>query len=192
MKRRMMLIGIIAIAICATFIVYKKFPRSIDVTLTGVKYELGAAGEKAGTEPATVIIQGKLYTKLNGNRTFKGEVNIVGEQIPVPLDQRKLEIPFAKEGWGAISYPYFVYSERGAAVRTEIYQSHLIFANKDFTQVSLLIANHIHNSKGENSQTVWDAENGLMLSAPATTREEALSISNKLMSNYLKTYGPLQ
>lgn len=188
----MMLIGILAIAICATLMVYKMFPRSIDVTLTGVKYQLGTTGEKAGTEPATVIIHGKLYEKLNGNRTFKGEVNIVGEQIPVPLDQRKLVILFAKDGWGAISYPYFIYDERGAVESAEIYPSHQIFANKDFTQVSLLIVDNIHNSKGENSQTVWNAENGLMLTAPATTREEALSISNQLMRDFLNTNDFLQ
>ncbi|WP_169091773.1 hypothetical protein [Paenibacillus sp. PL91] len=193
MKRRMMMIGLLVIVLCAIFIVYKKtFPRSIDVTLTGVKYQLGAAGERTGTEPATVIIKGKLYTKLNGKRTFKGEVNIVGEQIPVPLDQRKLEIPFSNEGWGAMSYPYFIYGERGAVVRTEIHQSHLIFANRDFTQVSFLIADHVQGQKGENSQTIWNTENGYMLSVPATTREEALAISNKLMRDYLKTYGPLQ
>lgn len=184
------MIGLLVIVLCAIFIVYKTFPHSIDVTLTGVKYQLGAAGERTGTEPGTVIIKGKLYTKLNGKRTFKGEVNIAGEQIPVPIDQRKLEIPFSNEGWGAMTYPYFIYGERGAVVRTEFYHSHLIFANRDFTQVSFLIADHVQGQKGETSQTIWSAESGYMLSVPATTREEALAISNKLMRDYLKTYGP--
>ncbi|GAA4847550.1 hypothetical protein GCM10023310_27100 [Paenibacillus vulneris] len=48
-------------------------------------------------------------------------------------------------------------------------------------------------SEDRDPQTVWDAENGKMLSAPASTREEALALSNKLMREFLKPYGnPLQ
>ncbi|WP_018759144.1 hypothetical protein [Paenibacillus terrigena] len=111
------------IVICAAWIVYKTFPRSIDATLTGIKYQLSAKGAKASTEPVTVVIQGKLYTSLKGEHTFKGEVTIVGEQIPVPLDQRKLEIHFAREGWGVMAYPYFHYYQRGAVEGVDIYSS---------------------------------------------------------------------
>jgi hypothetical protein len=182
-------ISLTIIVIGVAWVTYEKYPRTIDLTLSSVKYQLGTEGAKSGTEPATVAIQGKLHTSLKGERIFKGVVSIVGEQIPVPQDQRKLEIHFARDGWGAMSYPYFIYDERGAAVKPEIYQSHLIFANKDFSQVTFLIVTPIQKSEGGNRQTVWNAENGFMLSAPATSREEALTLSNKLMRDYLKPYG---
>ena len=160
--------------------VYKTFPRSIDVTLTGVKYQLSAEGAKAGTEPATVVIQGKLYTSLKGEHTFKGVVSIVGEQIPVPLDQRKLEIHFASEGWGVMAYPYIHYNQRGAVEGVDIYNSHILFANKHFSQVTLLLS---------TPQKVWNSDNGYMISAPASTREEALTMSNNLMRKFLALYG---
>ncbi|TYP73324.1 hypothetical protein BCM02_107308 [Paenibacillus methanolicus] len=189
----MIWIVLIAIASCVIFIVYQSYPRTIDVTLTGVRYQLGAKGAKVEEEPATVVIKGKLHAKLKGQRTFRGEVTIVGEQIPVPADQRQVEIRFAEEGWGAIAYPYFIYDERGAVSGSNIYNSHLLFANKDFSQVSLLLAEQVPESKdGLSAHTLWDAEHGWVLSAPAATREEGLAISNVLMREYLKTYGELE
>ncbi|MFB9328972.1 hypothetical protein ACFFSY_23810 [Paenibacillus aurantiacus] len=187
MKRRMTAIGMLILVIGAMWMIDRMIPRSIDMTLTGVKVRLGTDGVKAGTEPAVVILQGKLYTSLSGKRTFKGEATVAGEQIPVPRDQRKLTIHFAKEGWGAMSYPYLVNGGQGAPVRTEIYQSHLIFANEDFTQVSLLLANRMTDSNGNYKQTVWDPENGMAISAPAATRDEALAISDTLMREYLES-----
>jgi hypothetical protein len=193
MKWWIITISLTIIVIGVAWVTYEKYTRTIELTLSGVKYQLGTEGSKSGTEPATVVIQGKLHTSLKGGRIFKGVVSIAGEQIPVPQDQRKLEIHFSREGWGAMSYPYFIYDEQGTAVKTEIYQSHLIFANKDFTQVTFLIATPNQKSEDKNRQTVWNADNGFMLSAPATTREEALALSNKLMRDYLKPYGkPLQ
>ncbi|MUT68323.1 hypothetical protein [Paenibacillus sp. NEAU-GSW1] len=191
MKKWILPFGLIVIIICVAWIMYVKHSRNIDLELAGVKYQLGSEGAKLETEPATVVIQGKLYTSLKNERVFKGEVQIVGEQIPVPQDQRKVEIHFSKDGWGSISYPYFVYDERGATISSDIYQSHSIFANKDFSQVTLLLNNSDQQSVSEdgNTQTAWSSENGMMLSAPASTREEALALSDKLMRKFLKSDG---
>lgn len=197
MKRRMIIIGsiVIIIAICAAWMLYITFPRSVNVTLTGVKYQLGAEGTKAGTEQATVVIQGKLHTNLKGERTFKGQVNILGEQIPVPPDQRNLEIHFASEGWGVMTYPYFYFNQRGAVVGSDFYTSHILFANKDFSQVTLLlnITNNQNIAKKPEDElqqnVIWNSDNGYMISAPASTRENALALSNKLMHKYLAPYG---
>ena len=199
MKIRMMLIGIIVIiiTICVAWMVYITFPRSVNVTLTGLKYQLGAEGKNASTEQATVVIQGKLYTNLKSERIFKGEVNILGEQIPVPADQRNLEIHFADEGWGVMAYPYFHYDQRGATVGSGTYTSHMLFANKDFSHVTLLL--NISDNKnlaqkpedGVEQTVIWNSSNGYMISAPASTREEALALSNKLMYKYLGNKGKL-
>lgn len=199
MKIRMMLIGIIfiIIAICVAWMVYIVFPRSVNVTLTGLKYQLGAEGANTATEQATVVIQGELYTNLKNERTFKGEVNIVGEQIPVPADQRNLEIHFADEGWGVMAYPYFHYDQRGAVIGSSIYTSHMLFTNKDFSQVTLLlnISDNKHLAQkpedGVEQTVVWNISNGDMISAPASTREDALALSNKLMYNHIGIRGML-
>lgn len=93
-----------------------------------------------------------------------------------------------------MDYPYVIfdkYGEQGSRAKAEIYQSHIIFANKDFSQVTLLLKTPDQQSEYENgaTQSVWNAENGKMLLAPASTREEALALSNKLMREYLNPYG---
>lgn len=184
--------GLIVIIIGVAWVMYVKptLDIGVDMELTGVKYQLGSEGT---TEPAIVVIQGKLHTSFKGERVFKGVVQVVGEQIPVPQDQRKVEIRFSNDGWGLIAYPYFIFDERGATKDSNIYQSHSIFANKDFSQVTLLLKtpDQQSDSEGGNPQSVWNSENGLMLSAPASTREEALALSNKLMLEHMKG-EPLQ
>lgn len=190
--RRVILISLIVavIAICAAWAVYKILPHSVNVTLTGIKYKLGSDGAKADAEQTTVVIRGKLYTTLKGHSTFKGEINIVGEQIPVPPDQRNLEISFFSEGFGVMVYPYFYFDQRGATKGSNSYVSHLLFTNKDFSQVAFLLnmaneQNSTNKSEGDFQQTVnWDSENGYIIAAPASTREEALALSNKLMRRY--------
>jgi len=185
MKKWIVLFSVIVTIICLAWVMYVKLPLSIsvDIELPGVKYQLGS---EAVTEPATVVIQGKLYTSLNGERVFNGVVQFIGEQIPVPQDQRKVEIRFSKDGWGSIVYPYFIYDESGAVKDSNIYQSHSIFTNKDFSQVTLLLTTPDQQSDPETPQSIWNSENGMMISAPASSREEALALSNKLMHEFLK------
>ncbi|PZD97087.1 hypothetical protein DNH61_04130 [Paenibacillus sambharensis] len=188
-KRWIAVIGSLVIIIGAAWIIYVKLALnfSVDTELAGVKYQLEVAGEES--EPAAVVIQGKLLTSLIGERVFKGIVQVAGEQIPVPEDQRRIEIHFTKDGWGAIMYPYFIYDEHTGAVKdAKVYQSHSIFASKDFSQVTLLLSSPVQQADYEvgTSQSVWNAENGMMLSAPASTRQEALAISNKLMQDFLR------
>ena len=91
MRKWISLTSLIIIVIVLAWATYVKYPRTIDVKLSGVKYQLGSEGAKSGVDPTTVVIQGKLHTGLTGERVFKGEVSIVGEQIPVPPEQRKIE-----------------------------------------------------------------------------------------------------
>ncbi|WP_379346845.1 hypothetical protein [Paenibacillus sp. GCM10027629] len=53
-------------------------------------------------------------------------------------------------------------------------------ANKHFTQVTLLLS---------TPQKVWNSDNGYMIWAPASTREDALTLSNSLMRKFLALYG---
>ena len=175
------IIGLIVIILISggCWVGFALYPRTIDTTLQGVKYQLGPESESFGIEPATINIQGKLHTSLTGKRVFKGEIAIVGEEIPVPADQRSIAIHFFDNGWGAMMYPYFIYNEQGATQVSKVYTSHGIFANKDFSQVTLLIVEPV-----EDGRTHWSSKNGVMVSAPAVTREEALALTNELMRDF--------
>ncbi|MCM3748573.1 hypothetical protein M3223_14575 [Paenibacillus pasadenensis] len=186
MKKWIISLSLIIVIAGAAWITYLKYPRTIDVKLSGVKYQAGAEGAKSGTEPSTVVIQGVLRTSLKGDRVFKGEISIAGEKIPVPLDQRELEIPFSSDGWGSMMYSYYTYNENGATKGILTHHSHLLFANKDFSQVTLLL-----NTPAKGSQS-WNLDNRYLISAPAASGEEGLIISNTLMSKFLRPVGKLQ
>lgn len=84
------------------FFITLTYPRNIHFIEQGIKYRLGE--ENVGTErPTTVEIEGKLYRSLTGNKTFIGTIEIEGEEINVPVNQRKLEVLFFKGNSGVIS-----------------------------------------------------------------------------------------
>ncbi|WP_127533126.1 hypothetical protein [Paenibacillus kobensis] len=179
--------SLIVIALAASAIYYT-FPRNVEVRLTGIKYRLGEEGAKAGTEQATVFIKGKSRMTWKGKRIFRGEVGIVGEDIPVPEDQRRLTIHFDDKGMGAMSYAYFDYDRPGGTAHPRTYRYHTLFANKDYSEITLLLM----MPRGGNTDTSskwWSGEDGFMLSAPANNREEALVVSNQLMRKYLSQPG---
>ncbi|MWC29979.1 hypothetical protein [Paenibacillus sp. MMS18-CY102] len=188
-RKWIMVTGLCIILLCGIAVGIYTFPRSIDVTLHGVKYQLGTDGAKAGTESATVVIHGVSRMSIWGDRTFKGRVTVVGENIPVPEDQRELEIRFMRDGYGPMTY---VYWERvnGHTVG-KIYGYHTIFANKDFSEVTLLVLSPVKLANGEEGKS-WNGDNGFMITAPTSNREDAVALSNKLMHGYLDHPGMKQ
>ncbi|MED5017386.1 hypothetical protein P9847_08695 [Paenibacillus chibensis] len=161
-------------------------PKKIHINTQGIKYRLGTEHLKS-EEPVNVKIEGKLYKSISGKRRFAGTIDIEGEKIPVPADQRKLNIPITSDGWGAISYPYFVYrKEDGVTVGSHTYQYGSLVINNDFTKVSILVSDQ--NQINDNGGVAWNAENGQMITVPASSRSEAIRISNEIMELFLKGY----
>lgn len=61
-----------------------------------------------------------------------------------------------------------------------------LFVNDDFTKVSIIVPNQ-YNRKG-NTGGLWSADDGLMITAPASNRVEALNLANDIMKEYLRGY----
>jgi hypothetical protein len=69
----------------------------------------------------------------------------------------------------------------------QMYPYGIIFINKDFSKVSIM--KYQDDKDGADTSTRgWGAEDGLMISAPANNRKQALEISNELMGKYLQGY----
>lgn len=170
---------VIPLLIAVTFGVIlslKAFPKQYTVNLEGVKYQLGAENNYF-TKPITIHIDGKLYQSITGSKTFKGTIDIDDEKIPVPEDQRGLEIKFLDNGGGHIVYGYI---ENG---RPGTYGYGVLYTNSNFSEVTVAT---FQKNETVLSNRGWSSENGQMLTAPAVNRSEALKISNELMQNYLK------
>ncbi|KAA0965752.1 hypothetical protein FQ087_05585 [Sporosarcina sp. ANT_H38] len=176
MKTKFFVIPLLIAITFGVILSLKTFPKQFTVNLEGIKYQLGA-GNIYFTKPITIHIDGKLQQSLTGSKTFKGSIDIDHEKIPVPEDQRGLEIKFLDNGGGHIVYGYI---EDG---RPGTYGYGVLYTNSNFSEVTITIL-----QKDETDQTNrgWTSENGQMITAPAANRAEALKISNELMQDYLK------
>jgi hypothetical protein len=183
--RKIILISL-SILIIVTTLVYiymVTYKRSIDVTIQGVNYQLGPENIN-NVKPETVSIKGSWSKSLNGLRTFKGTITFAHDTIPVPEESRETTILFDKNGYGPIMYGYFETSSSGV-VMPRTYSYGVLFVNSDFSSVTYLKMRVVIAKDGSTGGE-WNGGDGLMFAGPATTREQALMISNELMKKHLQ------
>lgn len=162
-----------------TFIVISIYPQTIHLHAQGIKYRLGA--EHTGDEKSVAIdMNGTVYTSLTGNKRFVGTISIEGEEIPVPENQRQLEINLGKDLSGVMLYQY----NEDEGIGHFLYGT--IFVNRSFREVTITVMDQ-YSAEG-NQGGNWSGGDGLMISVPASDRAEALRISNRLMKDYLDGY----
>ncbi|MFF2094027.1 hypothetical protein [Paenibacillus sp. NPDC058174] len=166
-------IGGIVIAVFLICFLY--IARGYEVNLEGLKYQLGQAHVQV-SESALIKIEGKVKKSITGQKTFIGTIEIAGDDNPVPEKYRKLEIKLQSDDSGIIIYNY---NDNGIPV---MYSYGTLYTNSDFSEVTIAI----FDRKEQSSSGIWTAEDGLMFSAPASSREEALAISNRRMSRVLQ------
>lgn len=174
-------IGFVSIALLClltVFLIVDRWPKEVVLTLDGVEYQLGKEN-RDHLKPVTIRIDGKVTKNFFGKPRFKGTIDIEGEEIPVPKDQRELNIPFVRHGWGAMIYAYL---DNGDA---KLYSYGTVFFNEAFNQITILKYDRREGGEGKRG---WRAEDGLMITAPSTTRKEALQIANTLMQDFLHGY----
>lgn len=166
-----------AFAICflvlleAVFFVWFYSPKPLNHTFEGISYQLGT---NQNVKPEIIHIEGTLQRNWNGARTFSGIIEIEDEELPIP--NHEITIKFETEGRGSMRYSGF--SE--GKLYSHSYGS--LYIEKDFS--SFTIAKYIHEKDFRRSS--WSGKDGLMISAPASNRAEALTLSNELMENYLR------
>ena len=153
----------LAFLLIVLFIVYF-LPRKLNKVYNGVRYRLGNSEE---VEDVELSIDGYLSKGLFKGDKFEGTITIGDEKLS------KLDMRFDKRGTTVLFY-YDDSSGDYAAYGT-------IFTNdlkKEFT-ITIL------EKDNQEGQKLWSGKDGLMISAPANNREEALALSNKLMDEVL-------
>lgn len=170
---RKVLLALVAVVIVAVgwYFIYTH-PKHVNRTFYGVEYHVGVP--RATVKPVTVQVNGALQRSIRGILTFQGTIKLEGSTQTNPDNNRPLTVHFnGRGGMGFMGYGYFT---NGTPV-TYGYGS--IFINDDFSQLVIL-----ENKRG------WTTTNGLGLTiaAPASNRAQALSISNRLMKNWLNGY----
>lgn len=148
-------------------------PRDVEVSVDGVYYQLGEANQET-VDSKPIEVKGKLYRDWLGARTFVGRISVDQTQVPIPESQRDLEIKFSNLGMGII-VDQEVYNGG-----SKLHTYGTLFINDDFSEMAILI-----KDEDEATEGTWNSNNGYMLSAPASTREEALNVANTLMKDFL-------
>ena len=141
------------------------FPKNIDITQSAI---LWRSGNPEDVQSTTVTLHGTYWDYLLLEDKFDGSIRVealpktYGEMSIVPLGNGQLGLWYADE-------EMLMKSFGGMFLRAD-------------GSVLLLIHEEGH----------WDAEQGLMLTAPASTREEAVALANamakELSPNWLGTY----
>lgn len=139
---------------------YYTFPRKISLSYNGIKYKVGDSGEQ---KQIKIAADGYYYNKLFTKDSFEGSISIDNKIYP------GLKLSVDKQ----LQMIYYRNFQKGGSLQT--YGE--IFVGEKLKNLTICI---------QDAQNGWNSKNGLMISAPAKNREEALEISNKLMNNYLK------
>lgn len=150
------------VALLIILCIYSYYPRRIHNEYNGLMYRIG---DRNYTENIKIMING-YFSKgfLKGDR-FQGTITI-GEKLLSKIDMRFDDINRGH----LFSYEEGDYADYGTMFISKRMEKLTIGVYKD------------HNDKGGKT---WSTREGLMISAPALNREEAVQLSNILMKNML-------
>ncbi|CAM3643937.1 MULTISPECIES: hypothetical protein [Saccharibacillus] len=174
MKPRNILLALLIVGAVAAAIGFVYGPRPVDLDVQGVKYRLGAdAADEA--KLVRVKIQGDVWRSWRGTPRFEGTIEVEGEVPEVPAARKKVEVGLGGSAVDRlIVYDYF----DNEGLHTVTYGS--LYASSDMRQVSIQVFEEGGGGQG------WNSGSGLMVTAPAEKRQQALEIANLLMREELE------
>ena len=164
MKRRWLVVAVGALVLLGLYI-FRTYPRHVAITLHGVQYQVGS---HTRLKTVTLRLNGTRDRSLFGPETFDGTVDISGASIPDRLNGRFLHVVFASGMPGLLTGSVWSHPQ--------LYYYGELFPNKSFTEFT------VTEWQQEGHGSGWNGSNGLVISAPAKTRTQALRISNELMT----------
>lgn len=152
----------------SAFIFLFDFPKQINITYPAVEFELG---NETSAEETTLIIKGTLKRPLFRNRIFEGQISV--DKYPATTDNIMLSgMEFIElENDKYASGLFYLDANFDMVIFGAIY------TDKEFGQVNLAFQEQDGNSiTNENPKSTTR----LLLSAPASSYEEADQIYNQL------------
>lgn len=167
--RTMLYLLILSIPIAA--LVYT-LPRDIQAQYTGVEYRLG---DRESAMSINVQINGSIQKRFFEHNRFRGDIKM-GEYS---LDD--MDVVLNPDG----ALLMVRNKETGKLERFGV-----LYTNADLSLWTMAVLEPVMLFGQASEEKFWDVETGLMISAPASNRHEALTLSNDLLGNLLEE--PLQ
>lgn len=160
---------LIGLVVCfASFTFFYTYPKEINKSFNGILFQLGSENSDF-EETVQIKVNGKIKQELFGNRYFIGTITINDQVLP-PSDAREQQVKFIIGDYNGALIQYIR--------KDSILAYGKIFIKNDFDALTIAI----YEDDG------WDSEDGKILSAPATNREEALKIANELFFPIAKPF----
>jgi membrane protein YdbS with pleckstrin-like domain len=146
-------------------------PREFNRSYEGVKFRLGDETEEI-LEKVRIEFKGTICRNFTLEETFKGSIRINDFAIPSEKNfQGFVTIDLSHGDWLRESISYL-----GSRIYGNLYMS------RDHNQLSIIIM----------EDNGWNSEDGLMITAPASNRKEALYVSNNVMKLFLGEIAELK
>lgn len=154
---------IFVVVVFLTSWLYMSYTRPIDIQYrySGIKYQ---AGNLKGSEPIGIEIKGKYERRWFGKpELFEGQIIIDGKAL------------YGVNGDGSGSNKYAFNNKKMGSIQGDGFKGSIY--NKD-NMKEILIEIHEIDSKGSES---FNYKNGWLISAPCSSRKEAVEISNMMI-----------
>ncbi|GKX31333.1 hypothetical protein SH1V18_38130 [Vallitalea longa] len=135
-------------------------PQNYSKVYNGIMYR---AGNSKYEESITVKLEGQYNKNWFAKNKFKGTIYINDSKLP------NVKIIWDKSGKGSIDY----------WINNYFYSYGLIYISKNLEKIIICVYETDNINK---STTHWNTVDGLIISAPANNRKEALIISNDLIN----------
>ncbi|OWR31398.1 hypothetical protein CDO73_06620 [Saccharibacillus sp. O23] len=166
-KKIIALIALLVLVVAAA--AWWFWPKPVHLDAQGWSYRLGGQDAQQG-QAAKVVLDGEVWRDWTGKRTFSGTIEVEGHEAPAPEGQRKIQVRL-DEGPADRVVVYGWIDQDGP--HTEAYGA--LYANRGMDKIALRLFESEGMGKG------WSSASGLIVSAPASDREEALNVANELM-----------
>ncbi|MCT4598137.1 MAG: hypothetical protein N4A50_09710 [Vallitalea sp.] len=166
-KKLMLIFGILIVVIYIIMLI----PRDFNKTYEGVKYRLGDKGNIT-LEKVTIEFKGEVFRDLILKEKFRGKLKINDFIIP-QKECLKESFVIDFEYHNRIKIEDLNLDRYANRMKRTFYGD--LYMNRSRKKLSIVV---LEDGK-------WSSEDGLIISAPSTTREEALEITNELMRHML-------
>lgn len=143
-------------------------PRNMQAQYTGVEFRLG---DLESAKSINVQMNGSIQKRFFEYNRFRGDIKI-GEHS---LDD--MDVVLNPDG----ALLMVRNNETGKLERFGV-----LYTNSDLSQWTMAVLEPVVIFGQVSEEKFWDVETGLMISAPAGNRQEALTVSNDLLGNLLE------
>ncbi|GEN45703.1 hypothetical protein [Alkalibacillus haloalkaliphilus] len=152
----------------------------VDETYEGLLFQVGEGNEDL-EEIVTVELDGEFINHMFSDERFEGTMTIDGVIHPAETASADvLEITFVEDGFRRGDVTYI---DRDGDALQSIGHLHM---SDDFSELTIQVwGEDIHNTPELGS---WTSDDGHVISAPASDREEGLEVLNRLVSPIFDGY----